>query len=390
MIINGKYDTAVIFASEIEDTAKEQIQHIVDLSISENAHTRIMSDVHAGANCVIGYTMKITKKVVPNLIGPDIGCGVLAVKLEKNIDINILDEIIEKIFDVDYRPSLEYKLPMSFAKVCKMTNQSPEEAVRGLGTLGGGNHFCELDVDKDGNQWLCVHTGSRSFGGKIAKHFQNIAKRTNHNKERNDAIAKLKEQYTSYELGKKIAELPKIEIARGLEYLTGRNMLEYIFCVEVATVFAHINRCMIINNILYELGGANYTEFISSTHNYIEQKSMILRKGAISAYEGEKVVIPLNMRDGMIIGIGKGNEEWNYSAPHGAGRVMSRTQAKENISLEDFKKSMEGIHSTCISELTIDEAPFAYKAPEAILSQIGPTVEVVEVLKPVWNYKASE
>jgi tRNA-splicing ligase RtcB len=265
--------------------------------------------------------------------------------------------------------------------------------MQSLGTLGGGNHFIEADRDEDGNFWILVHTGSRNFGLKVANHYQKIAKKTLDSNYRKKVIEELKKNYSGFELGERIRNIPSISIEPGLEYLEGEDLKNYISDMKVAQVYAHYNREAILEKILeflglMEIGGVE--EIVESVHNYINTSQGLIRKGAIDATKGKKLIIPLNMRDGAIIGIGKGNSDWNYSAPHGSGRLMSRTKAKENLSLGEFKNSMEGIYSTSVNVFTLDESPMAYKSSDEIISYLEPTVEIKRHLKPVWNFKANE
>lgn len=398
--IEGKYDTAKVFASNLEEQALSQIYTILNHQISIGAHTRIMADAHAGKGCVIGYTAKITDKIIPNLIGVDIGCGVLAVRLKNKIeDLKAFDEKVKALIptgnknylDGSFCTEREWKrnvrdrisaiLPSMIHQVCEDTGQDFNFVIHSLGTLGGGNHFCELGLDGEGKHWFIVHSGSRNFGYKIADYWQNIASK---NDGRADKIAFIKKNYEGKEIEERIKAIPK-EI-NGLEYLEGYEMSEYLSHAFFAEAYAESNRWAIVRRIFDD----NEIDLkVESVHNYIDIDNGIIRKGAISAQEGEGLIIPLNMRDGCIIGIGKGNEDYNFSAPHGAGRKLARGEAKRTLSMERYEKTMEGIYSSCITQSTLDESPMAYKDKKDIIDNITDTVEIQQIVKPVWNFKAT-
>ena len=393
---NGK---AIVYTNTIEPEAEQQIKKFLHSPAAKDAHVRIMPDVHAGAGCVIGFTAKLTNKVIPNLIGVDIGCGITAIRLKSNysLDLRSLDNFVRAHIPSGQNIHSIQKHSVSFLEeikyVCNRTGQNLDYVMRSLGTLGGGNHFIEADRDEDGNFWILVHTGSRNFGLKVAKYHQKIAKKTLDSDYRKKKIEELKKYYSGFELGERIRNIPVSFIEPGLEYLEGENLKNYLFDMKVAQVYAHHNREAILEEILNflglkEIGGVE--EIIESVHNYIDTSQGLIRKGAIDATKGKKLIIPLNMRDGAIIGIGKGNPDWNYSAPHGSGRVMSRTKAKKDLDLSEFKKTMEGIYSTSVNVFTLDESPMAYKSSEEIISYLEPTVEIKRYLRPVWNFKANE
>jgi tRNA-splicing ligase RtcB (3'-phosphate/5'-hydroxy nucleic acid ligase) len=393
---NGK---AIVYTNTIEPEAEQQIKKFLHSPAAKDAHVRIMPDVHAGAGCVIGFTAKLTDKVIPNLIGVDIGCGITAIRLKSNysLDLGSLDRFVRTHIPSGQNIHSIQKHSVSFLEeikhTCNRTGQDLDYVMRSLGTLGGGNHFIEADRDEDGNFWILVHTGSRNFGLKVAKYHQKIAKKTLDSDYRKKKIEELKKYYSGFELGERIRNIPVSFIEPGLEYLEGENLKNYLFDMKVAQVYAHHNREAILEEILNflglkEIGGVE--EIIESVHNYIDTSQDLIRKGAIEATKRKKLIIPLNMRDGAIIGIGKGNPDWNYSAPHGSGRVMSRTKAKKDLDLSEFKKTMEGIYSTSVNVFTLDESPMAYKSSEEIISYLEPTVEIKRYLRPVWNFKANE
>lgn len=404
MEIKGKYNTAKVFTDYIEDEAISQLIQLLNQDFLEGAKVRIMPDCHAGAGCVIGFTADIGEKVIPNLVGVDIGCGMLTVKLgQVDMDLAKLDDVIrnnipagfnyhkEKVVDFDDIQNLK----------CYKELKDIERIEKSIGTLGGGNHFIEVDIDSNGNKYLVIHSGSRNLGQQVAKYYQKIAIELQRGKD--DYIAKKHEIIETYKSQGKQKEIPEALIELKKEYdrlqpkypkelcfLTGRYRKEYLHDMEICQEYAILNRETMANILLKKIFNKSLDKFehFHTIHNYINFKDNIMRKGAISAYEGEKVLIPINMRDGAILGIGKGNSDWNYSAPHGAGRLMSRSKAKENISLEEFQKSMAGIYTTSVNESTLDESPMAYKPIESILANIGETVEVIEVIKPIYNFKA--
>lgn len=393
--IKGKYGTAKAFAKTMDESTLNQISTLMNNKVSENAHVRIMPDSHAGAGCVIGTTMKITDKICPNLVGVDIGCGISVYELGK-IDINLkeLDQYIKIAIPCGYNirkgnifNNLKYVCHLSFLTCNKFINI--DKASKSIGTLGGGNHFIEIDIDDMGNKYLLVHTGSRHLGLEVAKYHQNLAKKECNNNIKNKLIEKLKKEDRQKEIETEIHKLETVDT--GLEYLQGQNMRNYLNDIQIVQHYAFINRITIIQKILNKLNMPFInSKYWGNTHNYIDTQDMILRKGAICAKKWGNVIIPINMRDGSIIAYGKGNKDWNYSAPHGAGRVMSRKQAKNNIKIEDFKESMKGIYSSCICKETLDESPFAYKSIDDIANCINDTVIISEVIKPIYNFKACD
>lgn len=387
--LNTKNGETVIYAETIEQDAISQIMAMANSPVGEDAHIRIMPDAHAGKGCVIGTTMKIADKVCPNLVGVDIGCGVDLVKTDIDFSSRLeeLDKVIrENIpFGMEVRQGVSYPSYRPLKNLhCwdKLSAETQERAERALGTLGGGNHF--IEAYKDG--WLSVHSGSRNIGKEVATYYQKLAEKRI--SEQNYKI--LHEEMQKIEPTKREAWLKehKVSVATELSYLTGQDMQDYLHDVGIMQEYANQNRFTMLFIITQVMNG-RILNHIQSIHNYIDLDAMILRKGAISAKEGETLVIPLNMRDGILICKGKGNEKWNYSAPHGAGRLYSRSKAKELFSVEDFKETMEGIFSTCIGTSTIDESPFAYKDYQEIMRAIEPTVEIEKRLIPIFNFKAN-
>lgn len=388
-----------IFTDNIEDKARAQIDELMNQEVFKDAKVRIMPDVHAGKGCVIGFTADLGDKVVPNLVGVDIGCGMLTVNLQLHYtDINLsnLDEEIRRLVpsgrNVHENQNTIYA-EMLRELYCYDHLKNWDHLLKSVGTLGGGNHFIEIDVDKVGNSYLIIHSGSRNLGKQVAEYYQELAVKSSVGRDKL-SVERLIAEYKATGREKEIAgalEALKTSspiIPKHLAYLEGEYRKQYLHDMEICQKFAHYNRLDIASNIIgMDVG---YYKHFTTIHNYIDFESNIVRKGAISARAGETVLIPLNMRDGCILGVGKGNPDWNYSAPHGAGRLMSRAEAKRTVSMEDFKNSMSGIYTTSVVESTIDESPFAYKAPEEIIERISDTVEILEVLKPIYNFKATE
>ena len=395
--IKGKVNTAVCFARVIEDEAIEQIRRMCDTEMTRGSQIRIMPDVHAGKGCTIGTTMTITDKAVPNVVGVDIGCGMYTVKLGKvDIDFEKIDEachIIPSGFDTWEG----VKWPFDLTELrCYRELRDAKRLNRSLGTLGGGNHFIEIDEAADGTKYLVIHSGSRNLGKQVAEYYQQLAIDLNQGKEeylnkRNQIIEDYKAAGRKSEIQTALKaikwEKKDATVPDDLCYLYGSYLDDYLHDVEICQAFARLSREKMAEVIL-EHTGLEAIEAFHTIHNYIDTDEMILRKGAIAAHKGELVLIPINMRDGSVLAYGKGNPDWNYSAPHGAGRIMSRTKAKDVIEMEDYRKAMEGIYTTSVSTATLDEAPMAYKSLEDIIDVIEESVDVIEVLKPVFNYKA--
>ena len=398
MIIQGKYNTAKVFTDVIENGAIEQIQAACDFEAFEGLKIRIMPDVHAGAGCTIGTTMTIKDKIVPNMVGVDIGCGMEVVQLEqKDLDLKKLDEFIYANIPsgMNCRQSPHpYSLQANLESLRCFAQINAQLARNSVGTLGGGNHFIEVDCDEDGNKYLVVHSGSRHLGLEVAKYYQEAAYRTlcgNSQSQIKAVIAELKAQGKSNEIQPTVEKLKAnaVGIPPEMAYVSGRLFDDYIFDMKIVQKFAVLNRKAIVADIL---NGLNLTaaDCFTTIHNYIDTDAMILRKGAVSAKKGEKLLIPINMRDGSLICVGKGNDDWNQSAPHGAGRLLSRGKAFATLTMEEFKEQMAGIYSTSVTPQTLDESPMAYKKLEDIVDNIAPTVDIVKRIKPVYNFKATE
>ena len=394
-----------IFTKNIEKEAKEQIYKLLSLEPFKNSKVRIMPDVHAGKGCVIGFTADLGDKVIPNVVGVDIGCGMLTVELGKiDIDFEKLDTIIhEKIpagMNVHENPDEESYSSFINELFCVSSLKNLSHIYASVGTLGGGNHFIEIDQDKEGNKYLIIHSGSRNLGKQVAEIYQQLAIDTLAGKD--NYKDKVKEKINKYKVEGRQCEIQTMiekfreffkkqqpSIPKELCYLEGENREKYLHDMKICQDFAELNRNKIAMTICQEMGFSIKGMF-QTVHNYISFEDNIVRKGAISAYREQKILIPINMRDGCIIATGKGNEDWNQSAPHGAGRIMSRTAAKQKIKLEDYKKSMEGIYSTTVNETTIDESPFAYKSIQEIIASTKDTINIEKIIKPIYNFKASE
>ena len=395
-----------IFTDNIEPEALNQIYTLIKQPAFSDCKVRIMPDVHAGKGCVIGFTADLGDKVIPDIVGVDIGCGMLCCEIGKmDIDYAKLDSVIRENIPAGRAVRDE---ELSFVQLdnlhCKDRLKNMEWLKCSLGTLGGGNHFIEVDEDNDGMKYLVIHTGSRNLGKQVAEIYQQMAIDDMQGtdklaEESKKLIAEYKATGRQKDIQRGLAELKrkwqpdKLNIPKELCYLTGEHREMYLHDMRICQEFARVNRRAIQEIIFYYMGwtfSRSFMERFQTIHNYIDHDTNIVRKGAISAKSGEKVLIPINMRDGCIIGVGKGNEDWNCSAPHGAGRIMSRSKAKENVSLEEYQESMKGIYTTSVSQSTIDESPMVYKPMDEILEHIKDTVEIVKIIKPVYNFKASE
>ena len=397
--IKGKITTAISYAKTIEIEAREQIRRMCSYEFTRDSKVRIMPDVHAGAGCTIGTTMTVVDKAVPNVVGVDIGCGMYTVKLaDRDIDFALLDEAAHfipsgrKTWDVR-----QVHFELTDLECYRYLDNAPR-LVKSLGTLGGGNHFIEIDRSSDGTNYLVVHSGSRNLGKQVAEHYQKLAVDLSKGKEElfnqeDQLIEEYKAKGRRKEIQAAIKELrrkfeaKKSEVPPDLCFLYGKYFERYLHDVAICQDFARRNREMIAHILMKRAHLTGVDEF-HTVHNYIDVKEMILRKGAIAAHKGERVLIPINMRDGSILAVGKGNPDWNYSAPHGAGRLFSRADAKELFDMEEYVQAMEGIYTTSVREGTLDESPMAYKSLDDIVDTIEPTADIIEVLKPVYNFKA--
>ncbi len=395
--LKGKYNEAKVFTDVIDESSISQIILLLNQEFISGSKIRLMPDVHAGAGCTVGTTMTITDKVVPNLVGVDIGCGMETIKIkEKHIELQQLDKLIyEKIpsgFHIREKPH-HYLDNIYLEKLYCYDYINPIRAEKSLGTLGGGNHFIEANKDKEGNIYIVIHSGSRHLGLEVANYYQQEGYKALNGCSKTDIdalIITLKAQGRQKEIQKTIKALKNTKISsipKQLAYVTGNLFLQYIHDMQIIQEYAEWNRKAMMYEIVKGMK-LHVIEQFTTIHNYIDTESMILRKGAVSAKKGEKLLIPINMRDGSLICIGKGNDDWNQSAPHGAGRLMSRSAAKKSFTVSEFQKQMNDVYTTSVNKDTLDECPMAYKNMEDIVNNIGDTVEILEVIKPIYNFKA--
>lgn len=397
--IKGKVNTALCYAKVVEDEAIEQIRRMCDYDMTAGSKIRIMPDVHTGKGCTIGTTMTIVDKAVPNVVGVDIGCGMYTVCLgNQEINLEKFDEAAHFIpSGRDIWDGRVERFDLTVLR-CYRDLKQTKRLEKSLGTLGGGNHFIEIDVSQDGTKYLVIHSGSRNLGKQVAELYQQLACDLDKGigvylEAREELIRTYKEQGRRSEIQDALKELYKKRylseptMPADLCYLSGKYLDDYLHDVEICQEFARRSREKMAE-ILLERTGLTSGEAFHTIHNYIDTDEMILRKGAIAAHKGEKVLIPINMRDGSVLAVGKGNPEWNYSAPHGAGRLMSRTSARNTLSMEEYVKSMEGIYTTSVNEFTLDEAPMAYKSLEDIIDVIAESVDIIDIMKPIYNFKA--
>lgn len=385
-----------IFVKTIESEAQKQVRQMAESKAYRDCKIRIMPDCHAGKGCTVGTVIETRGKVVPNTVGVDIGCGMLVFKFaEKEINLSLLDRIINESvpsgFDVHEKSKLKDMSPITLSFLRDLHERTQgcfdfDYIERSLGTLGGGNHFIELDEDEQGYKYLVVHSGSRNLGVKVCNYYQHLAKKNvNRNEERKRIIEDLKKYGLEREINKTLRRLGTV--SPDLAYLEGEDLNAYNFAANVCQNFADDNRWNIAMTIIRGLQ-LSFVDFFTTRHNYFDIHSGIIRKGAVRAENGEQLIIPLNMRDGSLICRGKGNDDWLCSAPHGAGRLMSRSAAKKQFSMEEYRQQMHDIYSTSVCESTIDESPMAYKSAEEIEELIGDTVDVVKRIKPIYNFKA--
>ena len=397
--VTGKYGNAVIYTDLVDEKSLEQVRELLDQPFAEGQKIRMMPDIHAGAGCVIGTTMTITNKICPNLVGVDIGCGMLAGRIsEKDVDFKKFDRAVRVLIphgiQVHEFPSALgdiYKHSMKLNLLFCLTHCDLERAKRSLGTLGGGNHFIELDRDSSGNVWIVIHSGSRHLGVEVANYYQKRAIKEIHSckDEVSKIIEQLKSEHRENEIQAAIQALKSQsqKIPDALCWCEGDLFDDYLQDMDIVQRFAYYNRLVMLETLCVAMGW-KLEDYFSTIHNFVDIKEKILRKGAVSAAKGEKLLIPMNMRDGSLLCRGRGNPDWNYSAPHGAGRIMSRNEARSRLYLGEFKNALKDVWSTSVNEFTIDESPMAYKPMESIIKNIRPTVKVLDVLKPIYNFKS--
>ena len=397
--IRGKYNEAKIFADVVDSASIAQVQELCNQEFTAGSRIRLMPDIHAGAGCTIGTTMTIADKVVPNLVGVDIGCGMETVRIrEGRLELQKLDKLIQEKIPSGFaiRDSAHpYLSQIDLSELCCARHVDLLRAERSIGTLGGGNHFLEVDRDDDGNLYLVVHSGSRHLGVEVASHYQQAGYKALNRAD--DAsvealVARMKAEGREKEIPKEIKRLKnarQTRIPKALAYVSGDLFAQYIHDMRIVQRFAMLNRQAMVDVIVKGMK-LHVEEQFSTIHNYIDTDARILRKGAVSAKAGERLLIPINMRDGSLLCVGKGNADWNFSAPHGAGRLMSRADARQSFTVSAFKKQMAGVYTTSVSKATLDECPMAYKGMENILNQIGPTADVEKILRPIYNFKAGD
>lgn len=397
--VKGKYNSAKIFTDVVDKVSVAQVIELCNQPFTAKSRIRMMPDIHAGAGCTVGTTMTITDKVVPKLVGVDIGCGMETVHLrEQHLELQKLDKLIRAKIPSGFsirEKAHRYFDEIDLTELYCYRQINPLRAEKSLGTLGGGNHFIEVDRDDEGGLYLVIHSGSRHLGLEVAAWYQNEAyQRLNKSSKSDEAalIAKLKSEGRDKEIQKAIRKLKNTKqtsIPKPLAYAEGELFEQYIHDMRIIQRFAVLNRRAIADDILKGMG-LHAQDSFTTIHNYIDTDAMVLRKGAVSAKAGERLLIPINMRDGSLICIGRGNEDWNCSAPHGAGRLMSRSQAKQSFTVSEFKHQMDGIYTTSVGKATLDECPMAYKRMEDIVSNIGETVRIERIIRPVYNFKAGE
>ncbi len=397
--LQGKYNQAKVFTDVVDPASIAQVIELCNQEFTAGSRIRLMPDVHAGVGCTVGTTMTITDKVVPNLVGVDIGCGMETVRIrEDHLELQKLDKLIyEKIpsgFAIRSQAH-RYADRIDLEELCCARHIDMRRAERSIGTLGGGNHFIEVDRDEEGQLYVIVHSGSRHLGLEVAKYYQEegykVLNRTDE-AALSQVIAEMKAAGRQKEIQKELKRRKSQKLAgipRQLAYVSGALFDQYIHDMKIVQRFAELNRQAMMDEIVKGMK-LHVEEQFTTIHNYIDTDAMILRKGAVSAKAGEQILIPINMRDGSLLCIGKGNEDWNCSAPHGAGRLMSRGEAKQTFTVSEFKKQMDGIYTTSVGRATLDECPMAYKGMEDILENIGPTAEVTRIIRPVYNFKAGD
>ena len=392
--LTGKYNEARIYTDIVDEAVMSQVMLLLNQEFAAGSKIRFMPDVHAGAGCAVGTTMTVRDKIVPNLVGADIGCGMETVRIrEKRMELQKLDKLIHEKVPSGYR--MREKTHRYFEKIrledlycCK--HISAGKAEKSLGTLGGGNHFIEVDRDEDGNLYLVMHSGSRHLGLEVANYYQEAGYRVLKEAATRDAEDMrdyAQEVFTGSRSGAELNYAGRTRIPRQLAYVSGSLLEQYLHDMKIVQYFAELNRQAMVDEIVKGMK-LHIVDQFATVHNYIDTDAMILRKGAVSAAKGEKLLIPMNMRDGSLICTGKGNDDWNQSAPHGAGRLMSRSAAKESFTVSEYKNQMAGIYTTSVNRGTLDECPMAYKGMEEIVNRIGDTVEIVQRIKPVYNFKA--
>lgn len=395
--IRGKYNNAKIFTDVVDSASVTQVQELCNQEFTAGSRIRMMPDIHAGSGCTIGTTMTITDKVVPNLVGVDIGCGMETIRIrESHIELQKLDKLIYENIPSGFsirKKEHKYTSRVNLNELYCVEHVDLLRAEKSIGTLGGGNHFIEADKDDEGNIYIVAHSGSRHLGVEVASYYQEEGYKVlngTDNKTIDTIIARMKAEGREKDIQKEIKKIrnaKQTSIPKALAYVYGELFEKYIHDMKIVQHFAMINRQAMMDDIIKGMK-LHVEERFTTIHNYIDTDNMILRKGAVSAGKGEMFLIPINMRDGSLICIGKGNEDWNCSAPHGAGRLMSRADAKQSFTVSEFKKQMTDVYTTSVNKATLDECPMAYKGMQDILDNIGPTADVIKIIHPIYNFKA--
>ncbi len=395
--VKGKYNEAKIFTDVVDSASIAQVQELCNQEFTAGSRIRLMPDIHAGAGCTIGTTMTITDKVVPNLVGVDIGCGMETTRIrESHLELQKLDKLIHEKIPSGFAirdKAHRYLSRIDLSELCCAGHVDLLRAKKSIGTLGGGNHFIEVDRDDEENLYLVVHSGSRHLGVEVAGYYQTAGYRALNQTDEASVeklVARMKAEGREKEIQrelKKLKNLKQTGIPRDLAYVSGELFEQYIHDMKIVQHFAMLNRQAMVDEIVKGMK-LHVEEQFTTIHNYIDTDNMILRKGAVSAGKGEQLLIPINMRDGSLLCVGKGNEDWNCSAPHGAGRLMSRAEAKQSFTVSEFKKQMAEVYTTSVNRSTLDECPMAYKGMKDILDNIEPTAEVVKIIRPIYNFKA--
>ena len=397
--VSGQYNTAKIFTDMVDQASIAQVITLCNQEFARGSRIRLMPDVHAGAGCTVGTTMTITDKVVPNLVGVDIGCGMETARLrEDRLELQKLDKLIQERIPSGFAvrsAAHRYAGQIDLEELCCFQHVQMLRAEKSIGTLGGGNHFIEVDRDEEGQLYVVIHSGSRRLGLEVAKYYQEEGYKALNQTDQaslDRLAAEMRAAGRQKEIQKELKRRKSqklTRIPRPLAYVAGALFDQYIHDMKLVQRFAQLNRQAMLDEIVKGMK-LHVEEQFTTIHNYIDTDAMILRKGAVSAKAGERLLIPINMRDGSLLCVGKGNEDWNCSAPHGAGRLMSRGEAKQSFTVSEFKKQMDGVYSTSVGRATLDECPMAYKPMEAIVDNIAPTAEIQRIIRPIYNFKAGD